>query len=320
MSTTRTDIHRPSAPGFDPQAYTCHGVWDFGTDREPVPMAARQARLNVITGLFGQGFRFAPHTRQEHQCGHCGARLRYHAIMAHQPSRELIFVGEECLDNRFEDLTAGEFRALREAAKLNRERETKRGKLDALYAAHPMLVEITYLPNLPFPAGDFLSDVAAKILRYADPSPRQVAAVERALTKAHERAAQREAQREQEQANATAAPSGRVAFSGRVAAVKEYDGDYGVTVKMLVIVTMPGGGQWKAWGTVPRAIDGVERGQTVSLTATLTPRNDDPSFARYARPTGASVSDDDHPTVVARCGCGFPERSDTHSAGCVARR
>lgn len=46
---------------------------------------------------------------------------------------------------------------------------------------------------------------------------------------------------------------------------------------------------WKVWGTLPAAIDDVERGTKVQFDAKVTPSDDDPKFGFFKRPTKAAL-------------------------------
>lgn len=147
---TRTDIHRPSAPEFDPQAYEFFGCFDLSPD--PVFDAEEiRARRALVSSLVDQGWKFTS-VHGSGQCGHCGARIRYAALMGHEPTKGLIWVGETCLDNRF-SLTKGEFDRLRKNAMLNRERTAKAAKIAAVLAEHPALAYASYAHNIEVAGG-----------------------------------------------------------------------------------------------------------------------------------------------------------------------
>jgi hypothetical protein len=87
------------------------------------------------------------------------------------------------------------------------------------------------------------------------------------------------------------APAGRQTITGTVLNTKWQDGgDYPDTFKMLVKVET-GNGHYRVWATVPSALTGwqdgrhltVDRGDTVTLTVTLQPK--EPGFAFGSRPT-----------------------------------
>lgn len=75
---------------------------------------------------------------------------------------------------------------------------------------------------------------------------------------------------------------GRIEITGKVATTKWVDNAYGGALKMLV--TDDRG--FKVWGTVPNAL-GVERGDRVTFTATVTASGDDETFGWYSRPSKA---------------------------------
>lgn len=151
---TRTDIHRPSAPEFDPEGYTFHGCFDLH------PEEGSRNRVQVVSALVETGLTFhgAPHGSG--QCSHCGARIRYAALMSHPVTKTLLWIGETCLDNRF-SLTKGEFDALRKDARLNAERTRKAEKIAALLETYPDLVWASYAYNIEVAGGEtvyFLRD------------------------------------------------------------------------------------------------------------------------------------------------------------------
>jgi hypothetical protein len=80
-------------------------------------------------------------------------------------------------------------------------------------------------------------------------------------------------------------PEGRVELTGTVVGLKVVESDFGATEKM----TVRDDRGFRVWVTVPSAIAGVERGQRVTLTATVTPSDDDPKFGFGKRPAKAEV-------------------------------
>lgn len=170
----RTDIHRPSAEEFDPEAYICLGVFDLHP--EDGDNARRQ---EVVRHQRELGYDLAPHQRERGagQCGHCGAHLRYAALLRHEISGELIYVGETCLLGRFESLTKSEFQRLRAAAALSSERRRLGARAAAQIECAPGLAEAVYVAGLADVASSFVSDVIAKLFQYGELSVRQVNAV-----------------------------------------------------------------------------------------------------------------------------------------------
>ena len=280
VTVTRTDIHAPSSKFFDPQAYRCAGVFD----NHSVWGNADQRKIAVST-LVDQGFRFGHGSSS--QCGHCGARIRYAALMVREDAKEFIFVGEDCLDNRFSGLTKDEFQRLRKAAKLNRERERISVRRDALIADHPHLARLD-----EFPDNTFLTDLKWKLNRSGELSIKQIDAAARSIQREEERAA-KTAEREKVKAALVAqgvsAPEGKALVKGEVVSLKYQDGIYGSQWK--IVVKHDEG--WSAWATLPASLTSaivddnykLIPGVRIQFYATLKKSDRDPLFAFASRPT-----------------------------------
>lgn len=270
-TNTRTDVHRPATLVTEDYEYV--GCYDLG-DSETPPTFYVPTGLNYI-GEYGFG-----------RCDHCGASLRYGAVLVHTPSgpRAAISVGETCLGNRFERATS-DFHATRKAAQLDRERQRIRAAWEDYRAQH---ADVDW-DALSASTNDFVCDVLAKGRRYGQLSERQLETVVAAVARDIERAAGRPEEIK------VPAPEGRISFTGEIVSVKEHDGYMGgIDWKMTVKVSTPDG-IWLAWVTVPRNLAPRNlaytalRGSTVALTATLTPSDRDPSFAFGKRPTKAEI-------------------------------
>lgn len=293
MSETRTDIHRPGSPDFDPEAYTLLGVFDlnpeFGDGRD---------RIRTVNAALDRGSSFAGSPHGSRQCGHCGHwPLRYAALLEHQPTKTLLWVGETCLDGRFE-LSKAEFRALREAAALNRERMAKADRIAQLVDDCPPLAWLTYPDCDTIADNDFLADVAARFRRDGRLSNPQIEAVVKAIirdTERREARAARDARAAELAAAGVTAPEGKVTVEGEIVSTKLKDGYMGgVTAKM----TVRADAGWAVWVTVPSALTPVTKadmydelvGARVRFTATLTRSDRDPLFAFGTRPTKATIT------------------------------
>jgi len=308
--TARTDIHRPSTPDFDPEAYNYIGVIDLN----PFEVSDSDGRVEVVIdetdidfdeveNLIKRGYQPAAHYGMDYEitsdtivdriyedmnnCGHCGSRLRFAAVMAHEQSMEFIVVGQDCLTNRFNEMSAADFKALRDAAKKAAQESKKAEQRAALIAEHPELAGAAESGN------SFIQDVMRKFYRYGDLSDRQIAAVKTALVRDAERA-EREAVWATEAELADDAPTGKVTVTGEILSLKSQETMFGSTLKMIV-KTEAG---WKLWVTVPSSIMGTNdaaneisylTGKTVTLTATVTPSDRDPKFAFGKRPSKAKL-------------------------------
>lgn len=274
---TRTDIHRPSSPDFDPEAYACWGVFDNHPEE-----GDGAARVKVIARLCDEGYACGAHSSG--QCGHCGALIRYAALMVREDVKEYIFVGEDCLDNRFDALTKGEFQRLRKAAKLNRERKTRVEQREQFLLDNPGLEQALETDHY------ISDDLRGSLKRNGSLSEAQVALafkIEREERERAERAAKREAEREALLAQGVRVPTGRLVITGTVLSIREQESAYGFQMKMLV----QSDEGWKVWGTMPLSLMGigVEVGDRVTFTAAISASDDDPVFGFYSRPTKAAI-------------------------------
>lgn len=138
----RTDIHRPSAPEFDPENYDLFGVFDLNPE-----WGDNGDRMRTVNALVSQGWSFSGAPHGSGQCSHCGTYIRYVALMGHTPTHTLLYIGETCLDNRFE-LTKVEFHQLRKAAALNRDRSALKDRREAFLTANPEMVWLSYASNI----------------------------------------------------------------------------------------------------------------------------------------------------------------------------
>jgi hypothetical protein len=286
----RTDAHAPASPNFDPEAYDCWGVFDTAPDNTD-----SAARGKAVTTLLDKGYRIG--SGSSAQCGHCGTFIRYAALMVRYDMEEFIFVGQDCLINRFEDLTKAEFTLLRKAAKLNRERASKKQVAEQTFSDNPWLAEI------PTYGGTFLDSLYEQAQGGKSLTEKQIEAGIKALDKAKEREEQFQARKAQETVlieQGVQAPEGKVIVTGTVLSVKWQESAYGGSLKMLV----ESDEGWKVWSSVPKSLQGtsalvggeewkfsqdVQAGERIEFTATLTPSDKDPLFAFAKRPTKAQV-------------------------------
>lgn len=142
---TRTDIHRPSAVEFDPEDYEVFGYADFHESEGSRP-------VETVSRLVSEGWSFSAAPHGSGQCSHCGARLRYAALLGHTPTKTLLYVGETCLDNRF-SLTASEFARMRKEAAAKAEQTRVLGRANIFFDQHPGLAYITYAHNISVAGG-----------------------------------------------------------------------------------------------------------------------------------------------------------------------
>ena len=302
--TTRTDIHRPSTPDFDPQAYELFGVfqlakkiqiidstefvppslWIEHSHMEPSPFAIETEALeshgwstDIITNANGNE-RDSVHA---HQCAHCGQRLKYGALLTNDSEKSLIVIGEDCLENRFRNVTAFDFKQLREEAKEKAAATRSMERKNTALKENPGLAAGYESTN------SFVQDVMRRFDRKGEITERQLAAVLKVIKQDAGRA-ERQTQWIEEAKDAEDAPVGKVTVTGEILSLKSQETQYGSTLKMVVKAKTG----WKLWVTVPGSIMGTDEkitGKTVTLTATVTPSDRDSKFAFGKRPTNAKL-------------------------------
>lgn len=340
MTQGRTDIHRPSSPDFDPEAYDCLGVWDNNPEW-PNPEATRR-RLDIVNGLIAEGYRCGSHGMG--QCGHCGAYIRYAALMAREDVKEWIWVGETCLDGRFEMIKT-EFDQARKQGKLDRERMLVKAAWEALCDANPSFAYATYADDIALTLRaqahdlgldtaklygdahlsasgvnwglDTMHDIARKARRYGSASPKQVALVHRILDEVEGKwAAYVEGALAKKENPPTPVPTGRVVVEGTILSLKYVDGYFeGQSVCKMLVQADAG---WRVYGTQPAAFGlsshydeeldyyvsdpGAEVGDRVRFTATIKRSEGDADFAFYSRPA--------KPEILQRRSVGYKDGFD----------
>lgn len=288
----RTDIHRPSAEGFDPEQYTLLGVFDLH------PRHGSEGRVKVVNDQIERGHRFASHQKTSN-CGHCGVRIRYAALLLHG-SGEMIYVGETCLDGRFSG-TRAQFQSIRDTAKAVRTREVRqerfeRNLLDAVSrdSRLEVLGHASAVASLPGSVSDFAMSVRGALV-HGPLTQRQVSALGEAIDRAYgqaERDAEREAARAKERAESIAVPEGPTFISGVIRSTKTVPNDYSYYGGDIPKMTVRDDRGFTVYGTVPNALFDLHggdlrdlRGCEVSFRARLTRSDRDETFGFFSRPT-----------------------------------
>lgn len=276
---TRTDVHRPSAPEFDPGNYEYQACGDNHPEDGYRP-------IQEIKELRAQGYRFIPTANNTH-CTHCGAHLRYFALMSHEPTKTLLYIGEQCLDNRFSG-TKAQFAQMREDGKNHKAARELATRRNAFIDANVWLQEVLDWDDY---TNDFMSSLSRQLLTKGELSERQMQAARKCLD-GQKRYQDRKAQEAAEKAAAVAAGTvkpfpiteDRVQVTGVVKSQKYQENRYGGCMKMLV----EAGEGWKVWMTVPSSINPKD-GDTVRFMARLEASKDDQFFGYASKPTKAVV-------------------------------
>lgn len=254
-TTRRTDIHRPSAPEFDPQAYDIAGYFDNHPED-----GNNAERRDVVAGFVALGYRIG--SGSSARCGHCGTPIRYSGLMLRQDVKEMIFVGDQCLGNRFEE-SAESFQALRRAARLNSERRTIREQRAAFLEDHP-IVRVLIDDATLTESDDFLWSLADALRTYGRLTDRQLEALPAAIDRTRARIARREAE-------PTGSHLGTIGdaltVSGEITTAMTVDGAYGP--QRFVVLRTPQGDTVSLYSAARWAREAT-RGDTVTIAATVT--------------------------------------------------
>ena len=288
MAHTPT-VHNPT--NFEPAHYQVEDYLDnrrpeyFGQELEDwrQEIAWWEADMARVLG--------ADWRAKAHHCCHCGnGNVRWITAVRHQPTGEVVVFGADCTARLgFEDRKAFKLAQLKAKAEAGHARLRVWKQREAFVAARPDLVAAIEQAKQPVHQGNsFVADVLNKLNTWGNLTDRQVVAVISSLQRDVDMAA-RKAQEATEVKGP--APSGRQTVTGLVLTTREQESDFGIVVKMLMKL----GNNSRVWLTCPSSSQ-IDRGDTVTIRATFTPKADDPSFAFGSRPQTIDVV---HPQVAA---------------------
>lgn len=276
MSTTRTDIHRPSLA--DPADYEYLGCFYQGGSAD-MTMAYRSDHAALSAVRDSLGARGATNFEGNHSykgtCDHCGANFAHGVCFLHVPTNQFVKIGHICaettigLDSKAQVARARAEKAQAEANKRRKLAEEAQRFIDG----HNGLDEALNTDH------HIVRDIKARLLQWGSISEKQVAlvfkiAADVAAPKAPE-------------PTWVQAPEGKRFVNGLVLTVKGQEGPYGYVVKMLVACDAEGGA-FKLWVTCPSSLS-AQRGDKVRFSCTIERSKDDETFAFGKRPTKAEV-------------------------------
>lgn len=299
---TRTDTHRPAA--MDPACYRyIGGFMAYGGPNYGVNGEARNLLNGEPAGVYAD---------DDGKCDHCGSGLRYVAVLAYDGGG-YIGVGYDCLENRFEltDKAAWDRKRLAAAYAAAEAEEANRVYREQFAADHPDVHAMLVAAREHGHRLDIVTDCAARFHGSRPQlSDKQIAALGKIAAKEAEFAA-RDAERAAERANAKARPTGKgVKVEGVVEKVDCRENAYGVRY----VLTVRNAQGWRVWGTMPRALSGVEEGELVRFVADVEGVDGDHAFGFFVRPRKAEFVSDPREATVYNCvGCG----ADLKEAGVV---
>jgi hypothetical protein len=303
--------------GYNQLAASSREMGDLAVTDLRSAYAAAEADEKAVRDKYEQyfGVRSCPT-----QCQHCGTgRARYFAVAFHKPTAKHIAVGHICADNRL-GLTLDQYKfdRLKERAAAIRTEQKRDAALAQLAETDPELADAIDAANRDgryeaaaiqreqfllgadldnemaaavaqvFQRGiRFVADIAASLRgRDYSATDKQRAVILAGLDKSREFAALAVQRiRDQRSVNlslADLAPlAGRVTLTGKIVSMKEYDGDYGISRKYLIVLT---DGR-KSFGSLPADLGwNLILGSAVEFVATVEATTD-AAFYRHSRPT-----------------------------------
>lgn len=279
MTTTRTDIHRPSA--INPAEYQYVGIWYDQGAEEVVggSMLLEEEQDHIRKFMAEHGARYANH---EHggTCQCCGAHAIYLAAFYHEHHNEVILVGERCAEKLDMGCDAA-FKTARRKVASAKEYATGKARAQLQLREFGLLRawDIYTTGDTSGTDETIVIDMVRKLISYGSLSDKQVEFLRRLISRIDNRD-QYLAQREAEKAAAQDCPSGRMEIRGTVISIKEVTGYYGDALKMLVKAQ----GGYTVYGTIPRGLN-AEKGVEVTFTATVTPSDRDSKHGYFSRPS-----------------------------------
>ena len=270
-------IHNPT--NFEPRDYE---VTDYLDNVRPpfFGQSTEDHKREVAWWEKSMELALGPNWRSKiHKCVHCGnGSVRWITACRHIPSGELVVFGAVCTARLgFADKMAFKLAQLKAKAEAGHARMKVWKAREAFLLLRPEIAAAIEQVKQPAHAKNgFAQDVLAKLNQYGSLSDRQVDAVLKSLARDLEYAARKAAELTEPKGDA---PSGRTTVTGLVLTTKIQESDFGTTLKMLLKLE----NNSKVWLTAPSR-ETIERGDTVTVTATFEVSKDDKHFAFGKRP------------------------------------
>jgi hypothetical protein len=296
----RNDIHSPSNIIPEDYVFVAFGCIKIEGDPSAV-FAAQQARLDLDNHMARTGGTWSSHAHGG-VCHICGAHAIYTIIFWHEKTNTYIRTGNDCADKlsyseSYFNAFQHEIRAANKLAK---------GKKAAIAAWNEagltrglgIAQEFRNLPGIFEPSvlataeqreayrlrerrwqyGEKIASMLATTELHGVLSPKRISAIT-FLTDKHNRWEQIQAEFEAAHEKADACPTGRVTVTGTVLKIETKDSEFGLVEKM----TVKADGGFMVYVSVPRGVL-VQRGDTITFIATVTPSTSDPKFGFGSRP------------------------------------
>jgi len=305
MSTsTRTDIHRPSA--IEPADYVFVACGCMKIESLEDAAAVAENRRIFAAHMAATGGKVSEH-QHGGNCHVCGAHCIYTTIFHHEPTNTYVYVGSECAE-KIDAQAARQFWTFKSKIDDARKLNAGKSKAKAILGDAGLTRAFELYESLKDRRGSVrgaepLVDIVTKVIRYGTVSDSQLSYLRKLayqIDNSAKVAADREALLAAERAAAQDCPAGRMVVTGEVVSTKAEEGMYGVQLRMLVKDDRG----FKVFGTIPSDLQyfdtGLEgelpfqrsltRGDRVTFTATLKPSSDDAKFGFFSRPAKAECS------------------------------
>ena len=293
---TRIDTHRPSQ--INPEEYL-YVAMEYA--KEDLGMASflleERAAFKAHRKATGGNF-----SRHDHGgvCMICGSvNAIYTVLFYHQKTNSYIRTGQDCAAKlymgdqvafkRFRTACsalrahkAGKLKAQGFLAEANLTRAWEISEMSFEEAQEAFCPNKTGLNSRPGFEYKTVKDIVNKLVKYGSISEKQISFLGKLidqLANIKEKYAKQDAER----AAAKDCPEGRIVIKGEVVKVDTQENDYG-TREVMTVKHADG---WLVWGTVPSSL-GVNRGDEVEFTASVTASDNDSKFGFYKRPSKAT--------------------------------
>ncbi len=302
---TRSDMHAPSQ--VDPARYVYLTSVDLDeTFRGPDAHLLRAKRSDLERRLKAG----SPHSRFD-QCAHCGAYLRYVAVMQYTPNGDTLPWGHDCLETlgMLDSAAAAKLRQLKLARQRRVTAELNQAAIEEFQQDSPELFKWMQLVRDEGHDFEFVRSVVGQF--FQDPVRGLSEKQYQGLVKCwqghlkYEKAKQ-EREAEAERTDRQEVPDGnqRIQIRGKVISIDERENEFG----WRVVMTVEDDRGFRVWGTAPSSIQDT-LGQhaddlpiPVEFMARVAQSPDDRYFGFFTRPTKARVLEDgDRPNVCPSC-------------------
>lgn len=284
----RTDVHRPTA--INPEDYSFIDCLEF-----PSAGALYPVRIGMDTYMkFLNEKRVDMTHRAPNVCSVCGAYYNSGAIFFHHPTNKVITVGWQCA----EKLSMGvDFAAEKRRGKSMLERAMKKAERVKHLRNFVRLTSKEVRKALKADH-HICQDIRSKVITHPEwfaelsgpyctggLSPKQEALVLKLWEAA-------KTPKIEEKHVPVPSTDKRIQIEGEAVSVKWVEDHYsrygGGQLKMTVKVNTANG-SWLCYGSVPTAVENLERGQTVRFMAKVEQGNKDEHFGFFKRPTKAEI-------------------------------